>query len=229
MIPKRPLPLFFVATLLLALFLGVSLAISAPGDQLSNSPDDPILKGARGTIARALEEAHFALHPPSEEDLTAGIAAWQTVYETLQHPRCMNCHPAGNQPLQTDQSRPHAMNISRESQDGGLACATCHMEQNADLLGIPGGPPGAPHWQLPEPEMPLIFEGRSPNELCEQFKRPQDNGFKTLEALLDHVRHDALVLWGWEPGGDRTTPPHSHDDFAAAFEVWVRSAGACPP
>ena len=43
----------------------------------------------------------------------AGRKAWGTMYKTLMSPRCMNCHPAGDAPLQTDVSRPHAMNISR--------------------------------------------------------------------------------------------------------------------
>jgi hypothetical protein len=32
----------------------------------------------------------------------AAIAAWQTIDAVLQHPRCLNCHPAGDAPLQGD-------------------------------------------------------------------------------------------------------------------------------
>lgn len=224
---KKSFALLVITTLVVALF-GISLASSAPEEEGPPEEVKTVVNGAKGTVARALEATHFALNPPDEALRAEGIKAWNEVFETLQHPRCMNCHPVGKEPLQTDQSRPHAMNISRESQNSGLECATCHMEQNADLLGMPGGPPGAPHWQLPEPEMPLIFEGRSPRELCEQFLRPQDNGFKTLAELLEHVRHDALVLWGWEPGGNRTIPAQSHAEFVASFEKWVRSGGACP-
>ena len=157
-----------------------------------------------------------------------GEAAFSKVYEVLQHPRCMNCHPVGNAPLQTDQSIPHAMNISRASNDAGLECAACHKEQNSEQVGVPGGPPGAPHWQLPAREMPLVFEGRSLVQLCAQLKDPARNGNKTLAQLLEHVSHDALVLWGWNPGGDRTVPPVPHAEFVAAFKIWVDSNGSCP-
>lgn len=183
---------------------------------------------ARNAVGASLERAHFEVEPPDEDAVAQGKEAWPTVYETLMSPRCMNCHPNGDKPLQTDESLPHAMNISRQSTENGLECATCHREENSEALGIEGGPPGAPHWQLPDKDMPLIFEGRSSRELCEQLKRPRDNGFKSLAQLNHHVAEDALVLWGWDPGGDRTVPPHSHEDFAAAFDLWVKSAGACP-
>ena len=40
----------------------------------------------------------------SPEEVQQGISAFQDVYEVLQHPRCLNCHPSGDAPLQTDAS-----------------------------------------------------------------------------------------------------------------------------
>ena len=74
----------------------------------------------------------------------------------------------------------------------------------------------------------MIFEGLTATQLCEQLKRPKDTGGKDLTGLLEHVSHDALVLWGWKPGGDRTKPPLTHAEFVAAFKTWVDSGGACP-
>jgi hypothetical protein len=165
---------------------------------------------------------------PTAQQIADGKRAWATVYEVLLSARCKNCHPAGSRPLQTDAGKPHAMNISRLSFESGLACSTCHMEKNADDYGIPGGPPGAPHWQLPPAETPMIFEGRTAAQLCRQLKDGKRNGGKDLTALYDHVEHDPLVLWGWKPGGDRTPPPVSHAGFVAAFKTWVISGGACP-
>ena len=170
------------------------------------------------------------------EDLKVSIsaedskAAWGTVYEVLVSPRCMNCHPVGDAPLQTDESRPHAMNITRQSEENGLACATCHQPQNTEVFGAPGvaGPPGAPNWHLPEKDMPLIFQDRTSSELCEQIKRPEDNGNKTLDELLEHVTKDPLVLWGWDPGAGRTPPPVSHDEFVAEFRRWMLGGAVCP-
>ena len=165
-----------------------------------------------------------AAAPTAEE----GARAFGEVAKVLQSPRCRNCHPAGDRPLQTDAGRPHAMNVSRRSVEAGLECATCHQERNSEALGITGGPRGAPHWGLPPAETPMVFEGRSARELCEQLKDPARTGGRELDDLLHHVAEDALVLWGWDPGGTRTRPPLSHEAFVAEFRTWVESGGACP-
>jgi hypothetical protein len=74
----------------------------------------------------------------------------------------------------------------------------------------------------------MVFEGKSPRELCEQLNDPAQTGGRDLDALLHHVSEDALVKWGWDPGGARTTPPLSHAAFVKAFRTWVESGGACP-
>ena len=183
-----------------------------------------------GTAAIAEETTNQerAEQEVSPEELQQGIGAFQDVYEVLQHPRCLNCHPSGDAPLQTDASTPHAMNITRASTDAGLQCAACHQVQNSEAYGVDAGPPGAPNWHLPEKEMPLIFEGRTVSELCMQLKEPSQNGHKTLDQLYLHVAHDPLVLWGWEPGGDRTKPQLSHEKFARQFKTWVDAGAPCP-
>src|SRR5688500_10259130 len=80
----------------------------------------------------------------------------------LQSPRCMNCHPAGEAPLQTDESRPHKQNIQRVFSSLGGSCMTCHQEAT-----MPGAnlPPGAPHWSMPPADTPMVFEGKTPAQL----------------------------------------------------------------
>lgn len=156
---------------------------------------------------------------PREE----GIAAFADVMRVLQSPRCQNCHPAGDAPLQTDASVPHAMGITRDSPRVGLHCATCHREVGLDL---PNTPPANPHWGLPPANQ--VFEGRSAAELCRQLNEPDTTGGRSLAALLEHVRSDSLVLYGWSPGGGRTTPPLSHEQFVARFGTWVAAGGPCP-
>jgi mono/diheme cytochrome c family protein len=158
----------------------------------------------------------------------AAAKAWATVYSVLVSPRCMNCHPDGDRPLQTDAGVPHAMNISRKSIENGLKCATCHQTQNSEAYGIAGGPPGAPHWGLPAKEMPLIFQNRDARALCEQLKDPEQNGHRTFAQLVHHVEHDKLVIWGWQPGGGRSVPPVSHAEFVQAMKTWAAGDGACP-
>lgn len=177
------------------------------------------------TAAFALAQAQ---NQADASKAAAGKQAFATIAQVLQSPRCQNCHPAGDRPLQGDRGVPHAMNISRASIAAGVPCQTCHQDRNADAIGVPGGPPGAPHWGLPPAEVPMVFQGKTPTALCEQLKDPARNGRRSLAQLLEHVSHDALVLWGWNPGGDRTVPPVPHDLFVAAVATWVNAGGACP-
>ena len=162
------------------------------------------------------------------EEKAKGTIAFMDIYRVLQHPRCLNCHPSGSAPLQNDNRKPHAMNISRASVEAGLECAACHQAENSEAYGVVGGPPGAPNWHLPSKDVPLIFQGRSPSQLCEQLKNPKENGDKTLEELFEHIAYDPLVLWGWAPGGNRTVPPLSHPEFTKQFKIWVELNGPCP-
>jgi hypothetical protein len=185
------------------------------------------LAGLAG-IAVAASAVLALAQVPAGDRATAGKQAFATIARVLQSPRCQNCHPVGDRPLQSDRGAPHAMNISRTTVAAGVLCQACHQDRNSEAIGIAGGPPGAPHWNLPPADMPMVFQGKTAAALCEQLKDPARNGHRTLAQLLDHVSHDPLVLWGWSPGGKRTQPPVPHDQFVAAFTVWTASGGACP-
>jgi len=162
------------------------------------------------------------------KDEAASRAAFLEAYKVLMHPRCMNCHPKGDVPLQGDDSRLHPMNVQRGPEGKGkyaLKCASCHQDKN-----LPGAnmPPGNPNWHLPPPEMRMVFEGKSPGELARQLKDPKLNGGKTLEEILHHVAEDSLVLWGWDPGEDRPKPPLSHDQFVEKMRAWIENGAAEP-
>lgn len=187
-----------------------------------------LLAGGALAIAAAIALAPGPSASAAGDKIADGKAAFADVARVLQSPRCRNCHPTGDRPLQGDVGAPHAQNISRASVAAGLLCSTCHQERNSDAIGIAGGPPGAPRWGLPPAEHPMVFQGKTPTALCEQLKNPAHNGGKTLAQLLDHVSHDPLVLWGWQPGGKRQQPPLPHDKFVAAFTAWVAADGACP-
>jgi hypothetical protein len=155
-------------------------------------------------------------------------AAWGVVYEVLQHPRCLNCHPAGDLPLQGDDSRPHAQNVQRGPDGHGwfaMRCETCHQTQNGPDAHLP---PGAPVWHLPAPGMPLVFEGLESGDLCRQLKDPARNGGRKPADLLRHVAEDQLVLWGWAPGVGRTPVPIAHEAFVSAMKAWIDAGCGCP-
>jgi mono/diheme cytochrome c family protein len=161
-------------------------------------------------------------------DEQASRAAFLQVYKVLTSARCQNCHPAGDAPLQGDDSHPHIQNV-RRGKDGhgvyGVRCDTCHQSTN-----LPGAhmPPGNPKWSLPPADEKMVFVGRTPAQLCNQIKDPKQNGNRTLQALYDHVAHDDLVGWGWNPGDGRTLPPLSRDDTAAQMKIWIDGGAACP-
>jgi hypothetical protein len=176
-------------------------------------------------IAAAVALAACTVARADDDRAAAGKAGFATLYKVLQHPRCRNCHPAGNAPLSYDDSRPHGQNISRRSEANGVACATCHRDRN----GVrPGEPPGAPNWHLPPADTPMIFQGRSPHELCEQLKDPRQTGHRDLARLIDHVAHDELVGWGWAPGPGRAAVPIPRTDVVAAMRTWADAGAPCP-
>jgi hypothetical protein len=157
--------------------------------------------------------------------------AFETVRGVLQHPRCQNCHPRGDSPLQGDDSHPHIMNVQRGPDGQGLVgqrCVTCHGLANPpDSYGT-HIPPGTPvGWRMPKPDERLVFVGVAPGALCEQVKDPKHNGGKDTAALRVHL-DDPLVTWGWHPGNGRTAIPVSRDAFLEAWQTWAAAGNPCP-
>ena len=155
-------------------------------------------------------------------------AAFAAAAPVFFHPRCLNCHPVGDAPLQGDDSRPHAQNVKRGADGHGqyaLKCSNCHQQTN-----LPGEnmPPGNPNWHLPPAKTKMIFQGLTAGQLCRQFKDSRENGGKTVAQIIEHVSSDSLVLWGWNPGDGRTLPPLNHADFAAKMREWANKGAACP-
>ena len=154
--------------------------------------------------------------------------AFVQAFPVFLHPRCMNCHPAGDVPLQGDDSRPHLQRV-RRGRDGlgvySMKCANCHQTENTPG---PHMPPGAPNWHLTPVNMKMVFQGRTAAELCRQLKDPKQNGGKTVEQIVEHVASDKLVLWGWQPGEGRTPVSMPHAEFARLMQEWGRKGAACP-
>lgn len=143
----------------------------------------------------------------------------------LLHPRCVNCHPAGDSPLQGDTGRPHDPPVTRGEHDTGvlgMECGSCHQDRNLELARVPG----APQWHLAP--RPMAWVGRTPSSLCEQLKDPKRNGDKTLSQIAEHTTHDELVAWGWAPGHGRSPAPGSQAAFGALIGAWVQAGAACP-
>ena len=87
---------------------------------------------------------------------------------------------------------------------------------------------GEPRWHLPSTATPMVFEGRTPGQLCKQLLDKTKNGGLTPEQLVHHVNNDPLVLWGWNPGEWRSAPPITHAEFVRKVEEWIYKGRACP-
>jgi len=174
-------------------------------------------------VAAAASLALISLFSQRTARSQAEAPLFDAIVGVLQSPRCMNCHPSGDAPLQTDASRPHKQNIQRAFVDLGGSCQTCH--QDAEMPGD-HMPPGALHWNLPPPTM--AFQGKTPAALCADLQDETKNGGRSLDALVHHVSTDPLVLWGFDPGPNRTPPPMTHAAFVALMTDWVAEGAPCP-
>lgn len=169
--------------------------------------------------------------PKQGGDRESGLVAFEKVRSVLQSPRCQNCHPAGDVPLQGDEGRLHNQNVQRGPEgkgNVGMECTTCHNNANPpDSYGTHVPPGASTGWRMPPPNEKMVFVGVAPGALCEGLKDPAHNGKRDLAGLRTHL-DDPLVAWGWNPGKGRAPIPLSRNDFLAAFETWSAAGAPCP-
>jgi len=186
--------------------------------------------GENSAPTRATASMAKELQPVSSFDKIAdaqarSIALFTEAGKVLQHPRCLNCHPAAERPTQTDWMRPHQPLVIRGA-DGhgaaGLHCMACHHAGNFD----PGHVPGYPDWHLAPATM--AWQGRPLVQICSQIKDRTQNGGRDLVALIHHVSEDSLVSWAWAPGAGRTPAPGTQAEFAELIKAWVATGAFCP-
>ncbi len=180
------------------------------------------------TLSFRAEKAPANNYPTLPKDSAGSAKAFMSVYKVLMSPRCMNCHPSGNAPLQGDDSHIHTMNVTRGVDGKGIyseRCSNCHQAENAAGLHMP---PGNPKWGLPPANMRMVFQGRTPRQLALQLLDPKQNGGRTKAQLIDHMANDDLVGWAWHPGDGRTLPPMSRPAFAAQVRLWIAKGAYAP-
>ena len=176
------------------------------------------------------DEASDKLAAPESFAAIADSAARSTtlfteVGKVLTHPRCVNCHPAGDRPRQGDVRRLHQPPVVRGEDGFGLPamrCSICHQAANFEPAGVPGNPA----WHLAPHEMG--WEGKTLAQICEQIKDPARNGGRSLEDIVHHVGEDHLVAWAWAPGAGRQPAPGTQAQAGALLEAWVRTGAVCP-
>ena len=199
----------------------------------------PTLVDAQSSAGQpeALAAAGAGLEPVSSfasisDEKERSIAIFQETGKVIQHPRCLNCHPADDRPLQGMDMHEHMPPVFRGEANFGLAgmeCTTCHTQANVELVAQAEGLqsiPGNPNWHLAPIEMAWV--GKSLAEICVQIKDEERNGGKSLAELVHHMAEDDLVGWGWNPGKGREPVPGTQAQFGELFQAWADSGAHCP-
>ena len=174
------------------------------------------------------EPARKKSNPTIMKDSIGSVKAFMSVYKVLMSPRCMNCHPAGDQPLQGDDNHIHTMNVKRGVDGHGvysMRCSNCHQAENDPGIHLP---PGNPKWGLPPAKMRMVFQGRTPRELAIQLLDPKQNGGRTKAQVLDHITNDGLVGWAWHPGEGRSLPPMTRAALVTQTRLWIAKGAYAP-
>lgn len=214
------MPLRAIAAERLArLFLVSGVALVSCGNPVAPQRPATLSEPPAGQLRAVSDFAGIA-----DRDARA-VALFNEASRVLLHPRCTNCHPSGDAPLQGDGGFVHEPPVTRGPDgDGvvGMECTSCHQDQNLAL----GRVPGAPNWHLAA--LSMAWVGKSPHEVCEQLKDPQRNGDKTVEQIVAHTEKDGLIAWGFAPGHGRTPAPGSQAAFGALMRAWAASGAACP-
>nr|AWM05984.1 Isoquinoline 1-oxidoreductase subunit [Bradyrhizobium symbiodeficiens] len=156
-------------------------------------------------------------------------ALFEEIGKVLTNPRCMNCHPAGDHPLQGDDSHEHVPPIWRaETGHYEVSCSGCHSGKNFSLheAATYRSIPGHPRWGFAP--LSMAWEGKSLGDICRQLKDVQLNGGRDLAALQEHIAKDDLVAWGWNPGEGRKPAPGSQQVAGELVQAWIDSGAECP-
>jgi hypothetical protein len=210
--------------------------VSGLGDHAKTEPRIRVLC-VLAALGMSTLAAYAATQSPSEglaspqsfdtigDPAIRSAAIFSELGKVLTHPRCVNCHPAGDRPHQGDLSRLHQPPVERGPDGHGLEtmrCSICHQKANFD----PGRVPGHPEWHLAPREM--AWEGKTIPEICAQIKDPARNGGRKVEDLINHIGEDTLVGWAWAPGYGRTPAPGTQKEAGALVAAWVKTGAACP-
>jgi hypothetical protein len=177
---------------------------------------------------------HQNLKDPSEfMSISSATERSQAIFgeigKLLTHPRCINCHPAGDHPLQGADRHEHMPPVWR-GDTGHLVtnCFGCHTEQNVTLHEAASykSIPGHPRWGVAP--LSMAWERKSLGEICRQLKDVNLNGGRDLALLQEHIAKDDLVAWGWNPGEGREPAPGNQEAAGQLVQAWIDSGAECP-
>src|SRR6266581_4209650 len=154
----------------------------------------PTLDGVSEQLVNLATPESFA----SIADTAARSAAMFTeLGKVLTHPRCVNCHPAGDHPHQGKLGRLHQPPVQRGIDGHGAAamrCSICHQNANFD----PGRVPGHPEWHLAPREMAAARSKTSSTTLA-RTRWSAGPGRPAMDARPLRARRRTPARWS-KPG-----------------------------
>ncbi len=181
-------------------------------------------------------DSNVEINPPAQGSVTQaqGLQAWARVYEVASHPRCSNCHTGeSDRPMWSGPSygktRPHGMNIRAGASRMGVetvACQTCHSTSEHTQDTNHAAPRVDMAWRLAPVEADWF--GKSSHEICEQLRDPATNGDRTIMQLAEHLDHDLILHWAWNPGPGREAAPYSLQEHINDLLAWGAADTPCP-
>ena len=216
-------PHFKTITILLLVFCSIAVISLAFNERSNNTKNALTIIESPGSA----DAKNNFKNIEANKDSIESVAAFAKVYKVLMSPRCMNCHPSGDIPLQGEDSHLHQMSPKRGTDGKGvyaMKCSNCHQPTNTAGLHTP---PGNPKWHLPPGDMKMVFQGRTAHQLAKQIMDPTQNGHKNKEQLIEHAS-DTLVVAAWNPGEGRAVPPMSHEEFKQAWLTWIKKGAYAP-
>lgn len=185
---------------------------------------------ALATSAAAAELKTPADFAGVHDKAARSAALFREAGKVILHPRCVNCHPAGDTPTQGNDEHVHNPPVIRGAADfgaPGMQCNTCHGARNMPLTTTSiRSMPGNPQWRLAPLDM--AWAGKSLADICAQIKDPKRNGGRDLEKIYTHMATDDLVGWGWHPGTGRTPAPGTQKVFGELIRAWIDTGAVCP-
>jgi hypothetical protein len=190
---------------------------------------------ASGSYTSVAQNPNELRSPSSFSDIqntqVRSRALFTEAAKVIMNPRCVDCHPAGEHPLQGNDQHVHMPAVSRGVGGegvGGNTCGACHMDRNVDVMEKASyqSIPGRPGWGLAPRDM--AWEGKSITEICEQLKDPARNSNRSLMLLYEHFLTSDLIGWAWNPGLGRDPVPGTQQQLAELIKAWIDTGAECP-
>jgi len=192
-----------------------------------------IALGAFGTLAALAACGHPA--PPASSRAGApnqdALAAFETVRSVLQHPRCQNCHPRSDTPLQGDDGHPHLQNVQRGADGRGMVgerCTTCHGPANPPDSYGSHTPPGILTAGACPSRTSAWYSSVSLRARCASRSRIRRTTAARTWPRCAPISTTRWSVWAWSPGFGRAPVPVSRQAFLDAWTAWASAGAPCP-